>query len=337
MEDVKEEGRANGPSQDDPPPRTLGKQDGRLDNTLKPDKNLSRTMSLEEATTWIVLFESYLNWNKQLLGRKSITAVRHLLESSLEAGLVSKLRTDVSIGTETEVQGPDGVLAKLKGYFIADYPMVNRRHDFTKCTQDRGEKFKEWWETKLNKARKCDLEAMKNDDWLVLELLRWVSDTNLQKQLLRETDLSLSPAANLSRLVLIAEQWQAAESTQEAFGNESAEYARQALADHERDRAENSARKTSDYKAQIKNNWNKDHGSRQNDYNNNCQSNADECHGCGARGDRMHLRDVCPAQGKTCFNCDTPGHFLRVCRKPPRQRNSVSKMVRVGEIIRGGG
>ena len=65
--DVKDEGMANGPSQDDPPLRTLGKQDGRLDNTLKPDKNLSRTMSLEEATTWITLFESYLEWNKPLL------------------------------------------------------------------------------------------------------------------------------------------------------------------------------------------------------------------------------------------------------------------------------
>ena len=148
--------------------------------------------------------------------------------------------------------------------------------------------------TKLNKARECDLEAMKKDNWLVLELLRGVSYTSLQKQLLRETDASLSPAANLSRLVLIAEQWQAAESTQEAFGSESTEYARQALADHERDRTEYAARKTSDYKAQIKDNWNKDHGSRQNNNNNNRQSNADECQGYGERGNRMHNRDICP-------------------------------------------
>ena len=86
-EDVKEEEIADSPSPDDPPSRT-GKLDGRLDNTLRPEKNLSRTMSLEEATKWIEQFESYLIWNKPLIGKKSDTAVRNLLESSLEAGLV---------------------------------------------------------------------------------------------------------------------------------------------------------------------------------------------------------------------------------------------------------
>ena len=73
------------------------------------------------------------------------------------------------------------MLAKLKGYFVAENPMVNRRHDFTKCTQDLGEKFKEWWEKKLKKAMEFDLGAMQKDDWLVLELLWGVSDTSLQK------------------------------------------------------------------------------------------------------------------------------------------------------------
>ena len=91
-EDVKEEEMADSPSPDDLPSRT-DKLDGRLDNTLRPENNLSRTMSLEEATKWIEQFESYLDWNKPLIGKKSDTAVRNLLESSLEAGLVSKLRT----------------------------------------------------------------------------------------------------------------------------------------------------------------------------------------------------------------------------------------------------
>jgi hypothetical protein len=148
--------------------------------------------------------------------------------------------------------------------------------------------------------------------------------------------VSLSPAANLSRLVLIAEQWQAAESTPEAFGSESTEYVRQALADHERDKTEHAARKTSDYKAQIKDNWNKDHGSRQNNNNNNRQSNADECQGYGERGNRMHNRDICPtallAKLASIVTRQATSYVL-----PLRQRNSVSKMVRVGEIIRGGG
>ena len=83
-------------SQGNQPSRNTSKQDGRLDNTLKRDKNLSRTVSLEEATTWITQIESYHNWNKQLIVKKSDTAVQNHLESSLEAWLVSKLRTDVS-------------------------------------------------------------------------------------------------------------------------------------------------------------------------------------------------------------------------------------------------
>ena len=143
-EDVKGEEMLDASSQGNQPSRNTGKQYGRLDNTLKPDKNLSKTVFLEEATTWITQIESYYNWSKQLIVKKSNTAVRNLLESSLEAGLVSKLWTDVSIGTGTKVQGPGGDLAKLKGCFIADYPLVNSRNDFTKCTQGQEEKFKEW-------------------------------------------------------------------------------------------------------------------------------------------------------------------------------------------------
>ena len=66
--------------------------------------------------------------------------------------LVSKLQTDVSVRKETTLRGLAGVLAKLRGYFVADYPMVNCRQDFTRCTQDQGEKFNECWEKKLAKA-----------------------------------------------------------------------------------------------------------------------------------------------------------------------------------------
>ena len=37
-------------------------------------------------------FERYLVWNKTALDKKSNVDVRHLLESSLDAGLISKLQ-----------------------------------------------------------------------------------------------------------------------------------------------------------------------------------------------------------------------------------------------------
>ena len=82
--------------------------------------------------------------------------------------------------------------------------------------------FKAWWEKKRSKAVECDLKAIKEDDWLVLELIRGVSDTMLQKRLLQEHQ------ASLAQLVLIAEQWQAADSARAAFGSKSTEYVRQA-------------------------------------------------------------------------------------------------------------
>jgi hypothetical protein len=50
----------------------------------------------------------------------------------------------------------------------------------------------------------------------------------------------------------------------------------------------------------------------------------------------MHNRDACPAANRNCYNCDIKGHFGRVCKKPPRPRNGVSKMVRVAETHGGG-
>ena len=98
----------------------------------------------------------------------------------------------------------------LNGYFVADYPLVNRRHHFRMCKQECGEKFKAWWEKKWTKSVECDPDAMKSNNWLILEPLRSVSDTMLQKRLLQ------GQQATLPKLVLIKEQWQAVDSVQEA-------------------------------------------------------------------------------------------------------------------------
>ena len=134
----------------------------------------------------------------------------------------------------------------------------------------------------------------------------------LQKRLLQEHQ------ASLAQLVFIAEQWQAADSAQAAFGSESTEYVRQA-AEYNRESTE-SIRKTSDYKHQIKENWKQDRQT------NDRRSPIDECQGCGAQRDKMHNRDKCPAANRECYNCDIKGHFGRVCKKPPRPRNGVSKV-----------
>ena len=120
--------------------------------------------------------------------------------------MVSKLAKDESVTEETEVRGPKGLLEKLENYFVDDYPLINRRHDFTKCKQVRGEGFMQWWETKLRKAKECTLKKMTRDDWLMLELVQWVNDTTLQQRLFQKE------TPTLKKLVAIAKLWQSAES-----------------------------------------------------------------------------------------------------------------------------
>jgi hypothetical protein len=232
---------------DDPLPTVVlqqeatGKHD-RLDNTLRPAERLSRTMSLEEATKWLTQYDGYLDWNKRIIDKRTVYSIRQLLEGSLDASLVNKLRTDANVTPETAVRGENGVLVTLKKYFFDNYHLINRRHDFTVCKQARGETFKAWWEKKRSKAVERDLRAMKEDDWLILELIRGVSDNMLQKRLLQERQVSLA------QLVLIAEQWQAADSAQAAFGSESTEYVRQASEYNRFPEGFEYIRKTSDYK-----------------------------------------------------------------------------------------
>ena len=75
---------------------------------------------------------------------------------------------------------------KLKKYFLDNYPLMVRRHHFTECVQAPGELFKAWWDKKKSKAVECALEEMRRDDVMMLELVRGVSDTLLQKKLLQE-------------------------------------------------------------------------------------------------------------------------------------------------------
>jgi hypothetical protein len=154
-------------SSNSPDSSLLGTASGkleRLDNTLRPTDRLSRTMTLEEASKWLKNFDSYLTWNKPVIDKKSLTHLRSLLESFLDASMVSKLQTDESITEDTLVRGTGGLLETLKNYFVDKYHLINCRYAFSTCKQARGELFRTWWETKLRNAKECDLEMMASKD-----------------------------------------------------------------------------------------------------------------------------------------------------------------------------
>jgi hypothetical protein len=89
---------------------------GRLDHSFRPQEHLSKTMSLGEATVWLGRFDNYLKWNE--LVTKDNACSRDLLEGCLEADLVAMLQEDVRVTRATTVGGLEGVLAKLRGYFV---------------------------------------------------------------------------------------------------------------------------------------------------------------------------------------------------------------------------
>ena len=105
-----------------------GTGNSNLENTLRPD-TLSSTMTLEELTILSKKFEAYLEWNKKALEKKSITDLRHLLESCLNASLATKLDMDEMVSDTTKVQGADSCLDKIKN-FLNGNPLMMRLHQF---------------------------------------------------------------------------------------------------------------------------------------------------------------------------------------------------------------
>ena len=110
-------------------------------------------MTLEEAENWLKKIEEWIVWNKTILNRKNIKLKRVLLENFLDERMLSKMRTDDSVTSETPIPGEAGLLRKLASYYTYDNPMINHRPAFTTCMQSWGEPFMTWWERKMKKVR----------------------------------------------------------------------------------------------------------------------------------------------------------------------------------------
>ena len=81
---------------------------------------------------------------------------------------------------DTLVLGNEGLIDKLRSYYVDDCPLICRRHTFTACKQEHGEPFLTWWERKMIKVQEGMIDTMTVDNWLELELVRGINDQNLQ-------------------------------------------------------------------------------------------------------------------------------------------------------------
>ena len=138
-------------------------------------------------------------------------------------------------------------------------------------------------------------------DWLQLELLRNVYDSELQRKLLEVRE------PKLEKLIKIATLWQQADSAQVAMGKEALEDVlrvptqqdtqdtKPPQEDEDRclDDVNVKANRMSDYKKEGKLKWNNQQSNIRPPAR---QSPPNQCGGCGAQGEKMQPRDACPAR-----------------------------------------
>ena len=262
----------------------------RFDTSLKPNQNLLASCNLEEFNMWVDQFTAYFNFNEKVFRTQGPEVRRQFLNNCIDVKLQNALRTDDTITQATAVLGEDGFLAKLKDIFLKDFPIFVRRYQFNQCKQGSRQPFTEWWVLKKSKASECDLDKITKDEVMMLELISGVNDPKLREEFLKTKD------PTLEKLVGIAEQWQTASNVGKNFSSTSNCY------------------KTSDYKANKNNQWQKDRGNSQARSNNSHDHQSrSKCRKCGFS--KCKGGNECYAKNQTCFNCDRQGHLQSMCNK----------------------
>ena len=171
-----------------------------------------------------------------------------------------------------------------------------------------------WWDGKLQKGQECSHHKMTPNDWLQLELLRNVYNSELQRKLVE--------------LIKIATLWQNADSAQVVMGTQPSEDVRRipteqepppSHEDEERCLDDFNVKHLSDYKKEGKLKWDNQQSNNRQPVR---QSPPNQCGGCSAQGERMHPRDSCPARSLVSYLCGKTGHYKSVCRSHQRSQSS---------------
>ena len=172
----------------------------RIVESFKP-ATLTRDYTLEEFNAWNQCFRGYYQANKKLLEANGAEFQRNFLFSVIDVKFQTLLQTDDTVTNETVIMGPNNLLAKLKASFMADHPLYVRRYHFHEYRQAKGQSFPDWWNAKKLKAQECELEKVRKDDVMLMELICGVADEKLRNEFLKTDD------PTVEKLVKIAEQW----------------------------------------------------------------------------------------------------------------------------------
>ena len=165
------------------------------------------------------MLQGVLPGQQEVVGGKRAEFQRNFLFSVIDVKFQTLLQTDDTVTNETVIMGPNNLLAKLKASFMADHPLYVRRYHFHEYRQAKGQSFPDWWNAKKLKAQECELERVRKDDVMLMELICGVADEKLPNEFLKTDD------PTVEKLVKIAKQWHTSDqiSNQINFINQNQE------------------------------------------------------------------------------------------------------------------
>ena len=254
-----------------------------------------KPLKIEENTPelwkqWRERFETYIlaSGISEKSGKQQCAVLKHVIGA--DAAAIAKTFSF----TEEEQDNVDVLLNKYDDYFEPIRNVTVERYKFNKRIQQQGESFDSFLTDLRQLVKTCeygDLTESLIKDRVVIGIF----DDCLRERLLRQKDLTLKTAAEISRSFELSKvQLKEMSSAVNVVSNRVVKH-------------EESWRNT-DNRGNRKRYRQRSQSRKQNRKQDNVKS---RCKNCG--GDHVRKPQACPAFGRTCYKCHRSNHFSRVC------------------------
>jgi hypothetical protein len=173
----------------------------RINEALKPDK-LNSDSDLSEYRSWKQNFDLFYSSNS--MDKLPVIEQHGYVRSCIDLKLQQIMSTRIDMDDPIAIYGPEGYLSQLKGIFLQNTPLLTRRYGFSRCDQQVGEKFSDWYLRLQLLGREAELNKLTEDDSYVLRFIIGTCDTKLREEFLRQDN------PDRQKLLQIANAWESA-------------------------------------------------------------------------------------------------------------------------------
>lgn len=246
---------------------------------------------------WTFFRAQYENYEVATGLNKKSDDIRVATLLSLMGKECFRIYTHLDMG-EVERKKVSTILTALEGHFAPTRNVIYERYKFNTCEQNQGESVAEYI-TKLRQlASTCDFGVLENDllrDRLVLG----TKDAGARARMLREPNLDLQKAIDMCR---------------------SSEISKSQLKDMSNEQETVNYSVSNGGKGKLQKSTTAKHSGAKPKPKKELEIIA--CKYCGGK----HKKDkqLCPAYGQVCRNCNLKNHFFRVCKQ--REKASVNRV-----------